>query len=37
VGASAKLHAPACVTVTVLPAIVKVPLRGLVDVFAATE
>ena len=29
-------HAPACVTVTVLPAMVNVPERGLVEVFAVT-
>jgi hypothetical protein len=27
---------PACVTVSVIPAIVRVPVRGVVDVFAAT-
>ena len=36
VGAMLKLHAPAWVTVTVCPAIVSVPVRGLVEVFAAT-
>ena len=36
VGVMLKLHAPAWVTVTVWPAIVKVPVRGVADVFAAT-
>jgi hypothetical protein len=36
VGAMLKLHAPACVTVSVCPAIVSVPVRGVADVFAAT-
>ena len=37
VGAMLKLHAPACVTVTACPAIVSVPVRGLVELFVATE
>ena len=36
VGAMLKLHAPAWVTVAACPAIVSVPVRGLVAVFAAT-
>ena len=36
VQATAKLQTPPCVTVTVRPAIVSVPVRGLVDVLAAT-
>jgi hypothetical protein len=36
VGARAKLQAPLCVTVRVCPAIVSVPVRGVVEVLAAT-
>jgi hypothetical protein len=36
VGAMLKLHVPAWVTVTVWPAIVSVPVRGVADVLAAT-
>ena len=36
VGATVYTHAPACVTVTVTPAIVSVPVRGLAEVLAAT-
>jgi hypothetical protein len=36
VGVSVKLQVPACVTVSVRPAIVSVPVRGLEDVLAAT-
>ena len=35
VGASVYAHAPACVTVTVCAAMVRVPVRGLVDVLPA--
>jgi len=37
VGDTPNAHAAACVTVTVWPATVIVPVRGLVTVFAATE
>ena len=36
-GASVTSHVPACSTVTVRPDTVRVPLRGVVAVFAATE
>ena len=36
IGDTLKLHAPLWLTVTVWPATVNVPLRGDVDVFAAT-
>ena len=36
VGESVNPHAPACVTVTVCPAIVSVPVRGVVEVLAVT-
>ena len=36
VGDTANVHAPACVMVTVCPAIVSVPVLGVDDVFAAT-
>ena len=36
VGDTLKLHAPACVTVTVWPATVNVPVRLVVAVLAAT-
>jgi hypothetical protein len=36
-GATVKAHAPACVTVTVWPATVSVPVRPEVEVLAATE
>ena len=36
-GATVKTHAPACVTVSVRPAIVSVPVRGVVNVFVAAE
>jgi hypothetical protein len=36
VGDTAKLQAPLCVTVTVWPATVSVPVRDVVNVFAVT-
>ena len=37
IGATVKTQAPACVTVSVRPAIVSVPVRGVVNVFVAAE